>query len=172
MRTTALAICLGALVCTALPGCGALQRKVLVLSAEEAQRCKFLRSLEYDVVAKGHPTYSCRLLYEFEEVPVFRVALTWRDYDGLDDPEKARYFLGIGEVGSFLGVLHQLRSMPMGSQIHVYPSYHTRAPFPAWREKWPFSKYLRQFEAVAVERNLTILCTEFGPLRYLSPVKW
>jgi hypothetical protein len=93
----------------------------------------------------------------------FDVYITWHEYDGFHNPERAAYVLNGRAMGrgpeGFRQVLNELQRLPAGSRVLVYPvgywkEVRTRTPVSYYI---PFLDMLVEFKTVVRDHKLEVI---------------
>ncbi len=118
------------------------------------------------------------IMISFLSVPPmssFDAYLTWQDYDpwSVDRSLAGAVFIWNGRK---LGrgkpadneLLRELKAMPIGSRVLVYPRYEEITPYPMQR-LYPNPIYTPAFNRVLAERRLTIIFSPYDHLGRICP---
>jgi formylglycine-generating enzyme required for sulfatase activity len=135
------------------------------LSLDEVNRIVVERKLRlifspFDHTGKIHPQLAPFWHFRWAEGEDGDAWVTWKNYDGLSDPEEAVYLWNGKEVGKglqgFIQVLTHLDEIKPKSKVLICP-YYVGLPKRKPERQVPFAKYDRLLDEVVYRRNLIIL---------------
>jgi len=171
----AAAVALALVLLAPLCGCSMRGKRIVVVSPEMAKKYRVWLALERDEPQEEGCVFQYRLVCPKE----YDADLTWTE-EQMGGASKPTQLIWNGtEVGAGVAgmeaVLQRMRELPVGSSLLLYPTTHTLMDLHRPRASWPLwvygpdaqgepIDYYALFKQVAAERQISVICTEYGPV--------